>query len=203
MLASQGTVARISCDSAILASILEEDCSLAIWERTPPPDLQSLLETDPADIRFVASVEAIEPSLQDALDGAGYAASTASDRLAQDICELTRLYCQTLAISDVEVRLECVTTNSCRKWHSDYVSARLITTYLGDGTDWLDEDDLARLEAGAEPTHIRSLATGDVGLFKGKLAAGKPAIHRSPPIAGIGQKRLLLVLNPKRDVIEG
>ena len=40
------------------------------------------------------------------------------------------------------------------------------------------------------------MSPGDAGIFKGKIATDTPAIHRSPPIAGTGEKRLLLVLNP-------
>lgn len=48
------------------------------------------------------------------------------------------------------------------------------------------------------------LHTFDVGLFKGKLATDRPAMHRSPPIAGTGAVRLLLVLNPaSRLFVEG
>ncbi|MEO0057370.1 MAG: hypothetical protein RIT17_820, partial [Pseudomonadota bacterium] len=79
---------------------------------------------------------------------------------------------------------------------ADYVRARLITTYAGEGTDWLDAADAARVAAGQEPRQINRMATFDVGLFKGKLATDHPAIHRSPPIAGSGGARLLLVLNP-------
>ena len=46
--------------------------------------------------------------------------------------------------------LEVVRTDSCRKFHADYVTARLITTYLGEGTQWLDEAD-ADGETDAEP----------------------------------------------------
>jgi len=42
----------------------------------------------------------------------------------------------------------------------------------------------------------RALATGTVGLFKGRVLAGDDAIvHRSPPIVGTGEDRLLLVLD--------
>ncbi|MFN3864958.1 MAG: DUF1826 domain-containing protein, partial [Erythrobacter sp.] len=50
--------------------------------------------------------------------------------------------------------------------------------------------------AGQEPRRINRMNTFDVGLFKGKLASDRPAIHRSPPIAATRARRLLLVLNP-------
>ena len=79
-----------------------------------------------------------------------------------------------------------------------------ITTYVGEGTDWLDDADAARVAAGGTPQRVGRLAPFDVGIFKGKLATDRPAIHRSPPIAGTaGGARLLLVLNPaSRSIVE-
>jgi hypothetical protein len=116
--------------------------------------------------------------------------------LVEDAARLGELFCAAMDLAKLELRLEVVRTDSCRKFHADYVTARLITTYVGEGTDWLDENDAARVAAGETPRHINRLAPFDIGLFKGKLATERPAIHRSPPIAGTGAARLLLVLNP-------
>jgi hypothetical protein len=44
------------------------------------------------------------------------------------------------------------------------------------------------------------MAIGEVGIFKGRLWAEEPSIlHRSPPIAASGERRLLLVLDPLWD----
>jgi hypothetical protein len=96
----------------------------------------------------------------------------------------------------VEIRLERIVTNACRKFHADYVTARLICTYAGQGTQWLDSEDAAGCDCG-DPHNIRQLSTGDVALFKGRLwSAHAPAIHYSPPIEGTGEERLVLVINP-------
>ena len=84
-------------------------------------------------------------------------------------------------------------------FHADYVSLRLILTYAGPGTQWLDQGDAARLHDGAaiETLCVRAIPTGDVALFKGrKWARDAPIIHRSPPIADTGQRRLVLVIDP-------
>jgi hypothetical protein len=50
---------------------------------------------------------------------------------------------------------------------------------------------------GGAEAPIGQMQPGQVGLFKGRLAVAEPAVlHRSPPIAGTGQRRLLLVLDP-------
>jgi hypothetical protein len=101
--------------------------------------------------------------------------------------------------SQVSIRLEVIEGNACRKFHSDYVTVRLIATLAGPGTQWLDDGDAARLRAGADPDtlHIRDIATGHVALFKGRAwTRDRAIVHRSPPIAGTGQCRLVLVIDP-------
>jgi hypothetical protein len=89
------------------------------------------------------------------------------------------------------LRLEGITTDACRRIHADYTDLRLITTYAGPGTDYLPRF------ATPNEGNLQRLATGDIGLFKGRLhAAGhEPCLHRSPPIAGTGAARLVLVID--------
>ncbi|WP_137862190.1 MULTISPECIES: DUF1826 domain-containing protein [unclassified Sphingomonas] len=88
-----------------------------------------------------------------------------------------------------------------RRFHADYVRARLITTYAGPGTQWLDALTARRLDAGIPPrrAEIRQLRTGQVGIFKGHdWPTTTPILHRSPPIARAGKARLLLVVDPAK-----
>ena len=177
----------------------ETDCNLAVWERHVPGKFTGLLSSDPKDIRFNAPLLHLREHLEKCLDDAGYIDQFERDELAADILMLAERYCSILKLTELEVRLEIVTTNSCRKWHADFVEARLITTYAGSGTQWLTHADAARVKNGTEPLRINAMSAGDVGIFKGKLGTNSPVIHRSPPIDGTGEKRLLLVLNPLED----
>ncbi|MFM7350550.1 MAG: DUF1826 domain-containing protein [Erythrobacter sp.] len=190
--------ARLDEDPRVLRTIGDEDCNLAVWLRPAFADFAPLIAGNPQDLRFVSGPEGLAERLTGELAAAGYGGGEDLHRaLAADAAALARLFCETLALARFELRLEVVRTDSCRKFHADYVTARLITTYVGEGTQWLDGGDAARFAAGAEPRRINRLAAFDVGLFKGKLATGTPAIHRSPPIVGTaGGARLLLVLNP-------
>ena len=180
----------------MLEDILYADINLAIWERSPVTDVDALLEGASADVRFSASLIQIDDRLRLELSHAGFPDHPAKYALIEDIADLAKRFGSILGLEQVELRLERVTTNSCRKFHADYVSARLITTYVGRGTNWLDTQDAQRVARGEEPARIHSLNTGDVGMFKGKLSTDFPIIHRSPPIDGTGETRLLLVLNP-------
>jgi hypothetical protein len=180
----------------VLHAIRDEACNLAIWRRAPIGDWSALLAGDPRDIRLEATPESLPALLHAALSAHGFAAAALHAALLEDAALLARHFCAALDFTRFELRLEVVRTDSCRKFHADYVRARLITTYSGEGTDWLDEADAARVAAGGEPQQINRMAAFDVGLFKGKLATDHPAIHRSPPIAGTGAARLMMVLNP-------
>jgi hypothetical protein len=181
----------------VLDSIKQADCNLAIWQRPGFADFSALVEGTPQDLRFTCLPADLPMLLGEGLAQGGYGGGAALQAvLVADAALLAERFCDALGLAALELRLEVVSTDSCRKFHADYVTARLITTYVGEGTDWLDEADAARVAAGAAPERINRLSAFDVGLFKGKLATDRPAIHRSPPIADTGAARLLLVLNP-------
>jgi len=188
--------ARLSSTVGILADIHKEDCNLAIWQRAPLPLIATLPLQHIKPLRFCTKLAELESALHTKCEMAGYPSTPARQGLIRDIVELTNHYCSILNLTDVQVRLDIVTTDSCRKFHGDYVKARLITTYAGTGTQWLDSANAARIDVGKEPERINTLNTGDVGLFKGRMWSENPAIHRSPPIGGTGEHRLILVLDP-------
>lgn len=115
--------------------------------------------------------------------------------LRNDILSLARRFTAFMAVEAVQLRLEGVTTDACRKIHADYTDLRLITSYAGPGTDYLARS------AKPDESNLKRLTTGDIGLFKGRFyAAGhEPCLHRSPPIAGTGQARLVLVIDSPLD----
>ncbi|MEE4316534.1 MAG: DUF1826 domain-containing protein [Erythrobacter sp.] len=189
--------ARIATSPDVLGRIGEDECNLAIWQRPAFADLAPLVAGTPDDLRFDCGLAGLPGLLRSGLVDHGFGGGNSLHKeLVTDATLLATLFCKALGLERFELRLEVVRTDSCRKFHADYVSARLITTYVGEGTDWLDGADAARVAAGEEPQRINRMHPFDVGLFKGKLASDHPAIHRSPPIAGTGAARLLMVLNP-------
>jgi hypothetical protein len=190
--------ARLSPDPAVLGEIGDPDCNLAVWQRPALADFAPLVAGAPHDLRFVSDLPSLAGTLARALRDSGFAGGAVlHDMLVEDAVRLAGLFCDALGLAAFELRLEVVRSDSCRKFHADYVTARLITTYHGEGTDWLDQADAARVAVGERPQRINRLAPFDVGLFKGRLGTESPAIHRSPPIAETaGEARLLLVLNP-------
>jgi hypothetical protein len=99
----------------------------------------------------------------------------------------------------MSLRLEPITSNACRKLHIDAITARLVCTYRGTGTQYGISQD------GAEPECIFTVPTGTPILLRGTLWPEQPRsglLHRSPPIEGSGKTRLVLVLDPTFDLEE-
>ena len=182
--------------AAILRAIRNPDCNLAIWKRASPVGPDALHELNFEELRCTCSPRTLASEVARALSRSEHDQPAWATPLIEDASDLAEYFSAITGCEEIQLRLAVVETDSCRKFHGDWVSTRLITTYSGPGTEWIDQPDAARYADGDEPRAINRLETGDVGLFKGRLATDHPAIHRSPPIAGTGAKRLLLVLDP-------
>ncbi|WP_367648814.1 DUF1826 domain-containing protein [Ruegeria arenilitoris] len=96
----------------------------------------------------------------------------------------------------LRLRLDVVATNACRRFHIDAVTSRLVCTYRGTGTRYGISTD------GTDPSRVFTVPTGSPVVLRGTLWPENPKsglLHRSPPIEGTGETRLLLVLDPVAD----
>lgn len=161
--------------------IHDPDCSLLVEDR-PIPISQRTVETmfDQDTFYRVAdgTLEAISAAFAD----------LPSD-LQADISHLGARFRDLMQVETIRVRLEVVTTNACKKVHADFTDLRLITTYAGPGTDYAGHDDPGCC--------LERMPTGWVGLFKGRRfgPGHAPRLHRSPPIEGMDDGRLVLVID--------
>lgn len=173
---------------ARMARIRDPDCSIVVLPRRPVPELATCLAgLDPLRIgrvRIEAALPELEPVLRDALAGASLAA------LRADALHCATLLARLSGAGALRLRLECVEDDACRRFHADNIELRLLCTYLGPGTEWLPDP--------AEPSAIRRVPPLAVAVLKGRAwrRGGSPCIHRSPPIAGSGVRRLLLAVDP-------
>lgn len=161
------------------------------WQTVLAASVPVLVLTRPSPVDSAAALAAIEGSTRlagtpDELKGALRYLPPA---LAADIDDLVRCFAALTGRASVRLRLEVVEGDACRKFHADYTDVRLVTTYAGPGTD------ICRTPA--EDALVTRIGTGDVALFKGKLFPGEPPVllHRSPPIEGTGERRVVLVLD--------
>lgn len=139
--------------------------------------------------------------------------------LIEDIERLSGVVHRLSGERHLRIKLHRCDGDECRQFHVDHVAIRLITTYAGPGTDWLEDGAARREHLGgrglsrhrsvddvnnaivADWTRVHRLPRFAVAIFRGAVAHGPGAptagiIHRSPPIAGTGIKRLRLVIDP-------
>ncbi len=117
--------------------------------------------------------------------------------LVEDIADLSVRFAEIMRSPYLRLRLGVVNTNACRKFHIDAIMARLICTYRGTGTQYGVSND------GKEPKKVFTVATGAPMVMRGTLWPESPAsglLHRSPPIEGSGETRLVMVLDPVFDM---
>ncbi|XKE46878.1 DUF1826 domain-containing protein [Halomonas organivorans] len=132
----------------------------------------------------------------------------ASGPLVEDVVTLAEAMACLFDTQDVGLRLRRLDAPMCPRFHCDNLPVRLVTTYLGPGSEWLPETAVNRAGLGAptpgkpdivrEEAAIRRLEAGDVALLKGSGWVGNEArglVHRSPAM-GNGQPRLLLSIDP-------
>ncbi|AHM04714.1 hypothetical protein roselon_02387 [Roseibacterium elongatum DSM 19469] len=183
-----------------LSAIHHPGAAAAIWRRRPAADVQAWIDTlDPARLpraRVILRPEAVHSTVTGICAAAGTPACAARDRLVDDIAALADLFAELMRARWLRLRLDVVTTNACRRFHIDAVTARLVCTYRGTGTQYGISTD------GGEPRRIFTVPTGAPILLRGTLWPEAPAsglLHRSPPIEGSGETRLVLVLDPVDD----
>lgn len=132
--------------------------------------------------------------------------------LVNDIALLVALYGDLLGCERVALRLEVVGRAMCPRFHIDRTGIRLLCTWRGPGTEWLEEAsaDRSKLGAGArglddtcsglilDPRGIGRVAPYAIALLKGELwqgHAGHGVIHRSPAVPPEQAPRVLLALD--------
>ena len=136
--------------------------------------------------------------------------------LRRDVGRLVRTFGALCGVKAVRVRLAVVLTQECTLFHVDNVVARLLVTYAGPGTEWLEEDCVHRNALWAPDLHAdldarnrrvargapRQAGPGDAVLMKCARWPGNErlgAVHRSPPVDG-KTPRLKLTLDLPPDV---
>ena len=184
-----------------LSAIRRPDCAAAIWRRQPLSSFQDWVDRlDPAHLpraRLILRPEAVRDAVTALCEAAGTPEDDGRTRLVDDVAALADIFAGLMTASFLRLRLDVVTTNACRKFHIDAVTARLICTYRGTGTQYGISAD------GAGPRRVFTVPTGVPILLRGTLWPESPRsglLHRSPPIEGTGKTRLVLVLDPIYDL---
>ena len=197
----------------VLSKVRRPDVDIACWRRDAPAFAGELADwvgrSEPPEFDEIVSAKAVDAM-------AVVAAAPASIRaaVAEDVSMLLGYFAAAGRASELRLFFGAVRDDRCRKFHVDAVAMRLVTTYVGPGTEWvpeaqLDRDALARLipcpmEANRaivrDPKKVRRAQPGDVLMLKGSRhpnAGRRGAVHRSPPLPP-GEARLVLIVTAAR-----
>lgn len=189
---------------SVLRSWNQPGVAFAEWTRSWEPSLIGRLDglalDDLPRARFIARLDRIGDDVASVISQAGNCDATVVAALGSDIESLATRFAQATAARRIEVRLEAICDDACRLFHIDRMKARLVTTYIGPGTEWVhtahEADALGNAEGFAGP--VQQLPRFSVALFPGSLSPAGGLVHRSPRLAGAGKFRLFLCLNEAR-----
>lgn len=198
--AQTDTGVKIVSTAEGLTALRDPGCAAVLWRRAEIPGrrawLAALSPESLPKVRTTLRADQVQKAVADICDASDLPAVPLREHLVKDIADLADAFGSLMRAPYLRLRLERVTTNACRKFHIDAVTARLVCTYRGTGTQYgITKDD-------ADPQNVFTVPTGDPILLRGTVWPSKTTarcLHRSPPIEGTGETRLVLVLDPVFD----
>ncbi len=122
-----------------------------------------------------------------------------------DMAKICKIYCDMLNADSICFSLS--SSRSCKRFHIDNVSVRLLVTYYGIGTEWVPSNacDYSAYFNGKnnneiikDTSAIKFMNTWDIAIFKGNKFLGneKGILHRTP-YAAMNSSSILMRLDCK------
>lgn len=194
-----------------LAEIYQPSVNLAIWQRKLNTKVNDYVQwlihnTSISGIRSVVPLHEIKSELMSRLpEHIGLVA------FVDDVHLLATMFVDLFDLDNIGMRLTILDKTMCPRFHTDKLPCRLVSTYIGSGTEWLPNDAVDRRKLGhgagglpdkvsgifSHTDSIQQLNIGDVALMKGAGWDGSEdtaIVHRSPELS-VGEKRLILSLD--------
>jgi len=174
----------------VLSAVCEPRVRMAIWNR---PNPWSVAAVFPPSLGFTCGghwIDVDEP---------------APFWLMEDIQRLGEIFSMVSGESGWRARTETVTDRACPRLHEDATPLRMITTYLGAGTEWLfasEAGDDLDVRKTSTRTRLRTVAPGAVAMIKGSEAGrsedGALVLHRSPAASRARPRHVCVMDRPAR-----
>lgn len=205
------TCAAIGQGLETVESIFDEGTTLVVLQRPPQASIAQYLQSTSMQLRKHEERQRVTVTQDQAHrvfrafpEGPGLEALVADYRWLLD------LFATIADSEELGVRLAVATSRTCPRFHVDQVTLRLICTWQGPATEWLEHRDVNRRSLGSQGSgvlgrgpdplcdhpRIKQLSTFDVGLMKGEAwlgNAGRGLVHRSPDPAG--EPRVMITLD--------
>jgi hypothetical protein len=195
-----GSSAVVSEHPSVFERIFADAVTVCIWNRQPDPILTNYLRESVGSGSWErrARVDVASPQFDELLTG--FKADVGRIRWVTELSALIELFSTLTDSRTVGLRMTATDRATCPRFHSDQVGLRLLCSWLGEGTEWLAEEDVIREPAerpdmstrfAAGPVRpgavVRQMRPFAVGVFKGDLwpeNQGRGAMHRSPQPIG-------------------
>jgi hypothetical protein len=195
----------------VLTNIYKKEINIVTWKREPSSELTSAVNDFLNNNKTKAAVLAVTPENTNEVLCNTFGDSETMMPLRNDIALLVDMFCCLFELKGAGLRVTILEQAMCPRFHFDRIPCRLVTTYQGAGTQWLQNDVIDRSKLGAgnqgksdeqsglfkQLSDINQLTQGDVALLKGEHwfeNEGAGLVHRSPPVIA-GERRLLLTLD--------
>jgi hypothetical protein len=189
--------------------VLDPGINLFLLRRPRQPsvasELLSLRPSDLPDLRRRTSPETFDDDVSVLLTERGLDPES-FEHWRADLRQVAELFFGVSGGRATTLRLETTDTDGCRRFHVDRTHLRLLCTYRGPGTEWLTDDQVDRRAQRNGSPNEQILRFGEpsrfepfwIGILKGEIYpgnAGRGLVHRSPPLTGSGQTRVLVCLD--------
>ena len=184
---------------ADLVEIFDPSVQLCSWQRTIDPLITTYLESleQSGKLQLIETLPAEEPVFFDRLP-----AGPGREALIEDLSLLRDILCELMDCPAVGLRLARIGYAMCPGWHIDRTGIRLVCTYKGPGTEWLNNQQIDRNHLGSEKLKDQNFIqaeTGEMVLLKGTLWQENEqfgSVHRSPEIEADSGLRTVVTLDP-------
>lgn len=198
-------------DPNVFTDIYQEDTNIVIWQREVSSELSTAVEHFLKHHTKKTAVLAVTPQSTHKVLCDTFDESNIMTALSDDITLLVDMFCCLFDLESAGLRLTVLDRAMCPRFHVDRIPCRLVTTYQGIATEWLNHNVIDRSKLGAgnqgksdeesglfqSVQDIKRLSEGDVALLKGENwdeTQGAGLVHRSPTVS-TGECRLLLTLD--------
>lgn len=195
----------------VFTNIYQNETNIVVWQRELTNKLTAAVNAFLKSNTSTAAVLAVTPQNTHEVLRDTFGDSEAINILSDDIALLVDMFCCLFDLKRAGLRLTVLDRAMCPRFHVDRIPCRLITTYQGIATEWLNNDVIDRTKLGAgnqgkldeqsglfqSLDDINQLTEGDVALLKGENwdeTQGAGIVHRSPAVSS-GERRLLLTLD--------